>query len=214
MLNKAESIKNKYMDDNISDNNKNEEVMYEQLRVKKFMKKFGQHCPERPTPLDEETSILRASLVFEEFCEFITKGLGIEMRISPDCNIINSNTYKSVGQSVSFIKKEETNLAELADAVGDLLVTSIGTSVAAGINQKPINEDIFNSNDSKLWIKSDLNKAPEGASIAPVAGGMFVVRREDGKVIKSPKYIPANPQKFIDKQISEGEIEDNQLELF
>lgn len=193
-------------------------MTYGQERVKKFMLAFGQKCPSRPTQLDEKTAKLRAALVLEEALELITKGLGLSINVSFNDDIsnhkninINKADLKNNIISFSFEKEEEVNLAELADAVGDLFVVSTGTSLAAGIDQEEIDEDIFNSNDSKFWLKKDLDKIPENFKIDDIGDGFYIVRGENGKIAKPPTYTPANPQKFINLQLNKGK---NQPELF
>ena len=64
------------------------------------------------------------------------------------------------------------NKVEVADALGDLLVVVIGTSMALGLDIEEIMKRIYASNMSKL-----------GSDGKPIY-------RSDGKVMKGPYYVP------------------------
>lgn len=183
----------------------------EQQRVKNFMLTFGQNCPDKPTQLDEKTAKLRAALILEECLETITKGLGLAIQIS-QCNLgpsslnweeieLNERNIKHETVVINFVKEKEVDLVELSDGIGDIAVVTLGTSIAAGIDQEPITQDILDSNDSKLWEEKDLDKAPENFTKTKIDSGLYIVRGENGKIAKSPSYRPANPGKFIEEQL-------------
>lgn len=71
------------------------------------------------------------------------------------------------------------NLAEVADAIGDLLYVVYGTAVECGIDMYDINREIHRSNMTKV-------------------GGH---KRGDGKWIKPDTYSPANLKPIIEKQL-------------
>jgi len=174
----------------------------EQQRIKSFMKNFGQDTPEKPTQIDKETAKLRASLMLEECFETIVKGLGLKVFIDDgkDCVGIDFANLKDI--KLYYEKDKEVDLVEVADGVADILVTSLGTSVACGIDQEEINIDVFDSNDSKLHKASELESIPENCSVKEIREGLFIVKRADGKVVKPNSYVEANPGKFIQEQIN------------
>jgi predicted HAD superfamily Cof-like phosphohydrolase len=93
------------------------------------------------------------------------------------------------------------NLVEYLDAVGDLLYVVYGAALAAGFTARQMDAavaEIHRSNMSKLWTKDELASAPADHKIQPAWGGLFIVSRSDGKIIKSPSYSPANLKPIIE----------------
>ena len=82
-----------------------------------------------------------------------------------------------------FEAAQSNDLAEVADALGDMLYILCGTIIEHGMQHKI--EDIFNeiqrSNMSKL--------GPDGKPIY----------RADGKVLKGPKYFKPNIKEILEK---------------
>lgn len=74
------------------------------------------------------------------------------------------------------------DLTLAADAIADILYVTYGTAVALGIDIEPIFAEVHRSNMSKLH---------EGV----------VLKRSDGKVIKSPNYSPADIMPLIGLQL-------------
>lgn len=72
------------------------------------------------------------------------------------------------------------NLVEIADGCCDVMVVTLGTLIACGLKQEPLMTEVCNSNDSKFAEGYYLNSI--------------------GKVIKSPKYQPANIEKVLQDQ--------------
>lgn len=187
----------------------------EQKAVKNFMKAFGQATPNSPTVIDEQTAKLRAALILEEALETITKGLGIRVSIG---NIdIDKENFKQL--DIKFYQSYPIDLVELADGLGDLHVVGYcGTGCAAGIDMEEIFKEIDRSNNSKLWDGKDIQQGQlnnPGSTIHPSGPNKWILRRADGKIIKSPNYSPANIEKYINKQIKKAEIkkknDENQL---
>lgn len=173
------------------------------------MRFFGQNIPDKPTPLDEETSILRAKLTLEEAFEKITKGLGLTVTIVDDFGGEAKVSEAGLKQiSFQFKKEKETDLVELADGISDINFVNLGDACAAGIDMEPIDAEVARSNDSKGWTSEDLLNAMSGKvagfnsdeiAVTPV-GDKFCVKRGDGKVVKSPSYSPADVAGELAKQ--------------
>ena len=72
-----------------------------------------------------------------------------------------------------------SDLVEVADAITDILVVTLGTAVAFGIDIEPCWNEVHRSNMSKF-----------------IDGH----KREDGKWIKGPSYSPANLAPIIKAQ--------------
>lgn len=170
------------------------------------MRFFGQNLPERPTPLDEETSILRAKLTLEEAFEKITKGLGLTVTIVDDFGGEAKVSEAGLKQiSFQFKKEKETDLVELADGISDINFVNLGDACAAGIDMEPIDAEVARSNDSKGWTSKDIEETilqieSECMSVEDAGDGRFRVKRSDGKVIKSPSYSPADVVGELAKQ--------------
>lgn len=181
-----------------------------QNQVKEFMEFFGQDCPVEPTRIDEETAILRAKLILEEALETIVKGLGLRILLTENdggVDISNNdlNYWMTNEKAIQFQKEKEVDLIELADGLADLAyVGEFGTAVAAGIDLEPVQDEIHSSNMSKCWTENDLDEAKRlypTAKIENYGGGLYRLLREDGKVIKSPSYRPADIVPILEKQI-------------
>lgn len=176
-----------------------------QLQVKEFMSFFGQATPETPVQLDEAAAKLRAALIMEEAIETITKGLGLKIIITsngPTALVISETNHPLM--KIDFFKEKEVDLVQLADGLADLAyVGEFGTAVAAGIDLEPIQDEVHRSNMSKAWTDADVQKAQEiypTATLENYGGGLYRLKREDGKIIKSPSYTEANLAPLIEAQ--------------
>lgn len=159
--------------------------------VVEFMRAFGQRVPDSPEMPDEATRTLRARLDREERREL----------------------------------DEAKDLAEYLDAVCDSLYVTMGAAAAAGFTSETIAEafsEVHRSNMSKLWTQGEVQDVRDGTnttSLGDLSGGLFdnrydvtranveewvdrclIVKRKDGKVIKSPSYSPANLRPIIRKE--------------
>jgi predicted HAD superfamily Cof-like phosphohydrolase len=89
---------------------------------------------------------------------------------------------------------ESTNTTEYQDAVGDLLYVVYGAALAAGFSAHQIDaafREIHRSNMSKVWSDDELDRIPADCRSHRVADNRHIVRRNDGKIVKSPSYSPA-----------------------
>jgi predicted HAD superfamily Cof-like phosphohydrolase len=83
----------------------------------------------------------------------------------------------------------------VADAIADLLYVVYGTAVQYGIEIAPVLTEVHRSNMTKLWTDEEIQIAlPPAVTIDRVSHGPrgWLVKRQDGKVIKSPSYEPAD----------------------
>ena len=138
-------------------------------RIKAFMQKVGQDTPEIATIPDEKTRILRAKLILEEALETV-EALGVKVEIGGH-ELEESELVYSPGA--------EVNLQEVADGCADISVVTMGTLIAFGIDDKPLLEEVDESN---------LRKFSEGS-----------YRREDGKWMKPPGWTPPDIMAAIDR---------------
>ena len=96
--------------------------------------------------------------------------------------------------------RDATDLVEYLDAIGDLLYVVYGAAIAAGFTAQQVESavyEIHRSNMSKLWSEDELGNVPGDSRAHHVGDGRYIVRRSDGKVVKSPSYSPANLEPII-----------------
>lgn len=89
---------------------------------------------------------------------------------------------------------EATSAVEYLDAIGDLLYVVYGAALAAGFSPHQIDAavvEIHRSNMSKCWSDDEIDGIPADCRSHRVADNRHIVRRNDGKIVKSPSYSPA-----------------------
>jgi len=88
-----------------------------------------------------------------------------------------------------------TNAVEYLDAIGDLLYVVYGAALAGGFSPHQVDAafvEIHRSNMSKCWSDDEIHNIPADCRSHRVTDNRHIVRRNDGKVVKSPSYSPAN----------------------
>jgi predicted HAD superfamily Cof-like phosphohydrolase len=89
---------------------------------------------------------------------------------------------------------EATDKVEFLDAVGDLLYVVYGAALAAGFSPHQVDAaffEIHRSNMSKCWSDDEIDSIPADCRSTRVGDNRHIVRRIDGKIVKSPSYSPA-----------------------
>jgi predicted HAD superfamily Cof-like phosphohydrolase len=89
---------------------------------------------------------------------------------------------------------EATDKTEYLDAVGDLLYVVYGAALAAGFSPHQVDAaftEIHRSNMSKVWTDDEIHSIPADCRSHRVGDNRHIVRRTDGKIVKSPSYSPA-----------------------
>ena len=131
--------------------------------VREFMRMFGQETPDKQTMPGEGLKFLRFKLTDEE----------------------NDELYESKTTTDYF------------DAVLDKLYVTFGDAVAAGFTAEDVSRGfarVHASNMSKLWTEEEVKYGvPSGATCVEINSlndKRFLVKRADGKVIKSASYSP------------------------
>ena len=97
--------------------------------------------------------------------------------------------------------RESVTLVQYLDAVCDLLYVIHGAALVAGFSGQQVEDafaEVHRSNMSKLWSADEIDSIPADCRASHVGDGRYIVRRNDGKVIKSPTYSPANLQPIIE----------------
>ena len=96
--------------------------------------------------------------------------------------------------------RESVTLVQYLDAICDLLYVIHGAALVAGFSGQQVEDafaEVHRSNMSKLWSADEIECIPGGYFSSHAGDGRYIVRRNDGKVIKSPSYSPANLQPII-----------------
>jgi predicted HAD superfamily Cof-like phosphohydrolase len=89
---------------------------------------------------------------------------------------------------------EATDKTEYLDAIGDLLYVVYGAALAAGFSPHQVDAaftEIHRSNMSKVWTDDEIDSIPADCRSTRVGDNRHIVRRNDGKIVKSPSYSPA-----------------------
>jgi predicted HAD superfamily Cof-like phosphohydrolase len=151
-----------------------------QYDVREFMETFGQEVPVKPTLPDEKTRVLRARLIYEEAMETV-RALGCDL-------VARGHDGEDVSASFSIEAGDHpVDMVGIADGCADILVVTHGCALACGIDIYPVFNEVHRSNMSKLWTNEE-------------TGEKEVRKREDGKVLKSPDYSPADVKGELFKQ--------------
>lgn len=163
-----------------------------QQNIKNFMQAFQQECPETPTIPNEKVRVLRVKLILEELLE-LAEASGVSI-------LVDGNKVKEENILVES-NGELPNLLEIMDAIGDIDVVNTGAATAYGVDLEPIHLNIQESNMSKIWDNKDLDTLSDKSSyiIHDLGDGTSVVKRADGKVVKSPSYKAANMEAVLRK---------------
>jgi predicted HAD superfamily Cof-like phosphohydrolase len=177
----------------------------EQRNVLEFHRTFGLTVNEKPTIASLEDRKLRAALILEEAIETIYKGLGLDLSIFEVTHNLSELPEAIKLGEASFFHDREPSLVELADGLSDSGYVNNGTAVTFGIDLEPINDEVHRSNMSKLWRADETPAMPEGSTATAVRSGYphdrtLIVKRADGKVLKSPSYRPANLAPILEQQ--------------
>ena len=95
---------------------------------------------------------------------------------------------------------DATSLMQYLDAIVDLLYVVQGAALVAGFSGQQVEDafaEVHRSNMSKLWSADEIDCIPADCRAVLVDANRYIVRRNDGKIIKSPTYSPANLQAII-----------------
>ena len=172
----------------------------QQLNVKTFMQTFNQETPEKPTRPSQATRALRVKLLLEEVLE-LAEASGIQVQTLDGKPIKDAIQFSAPANA-------EVDLVGVADALADIDYVNQGAAVAYGLDLEPFCDEVHSSNMTKLWSRSELPEAEKlGHVVTKVAEDLhegdkvYLVKRIDGKVVKSPSYKPADLNSVLQKQI-------------
>ncbi len=152
--------------------------------VREFNRAAGQPIPTKPTPMNKEEVFFLIKMMLDEVMELAA-------------TVSNSDEYKD--NMIKMIKESrdynidfknltsEEITAEQADAVVDCYYHALNSAIKKGINISKIFRVVHDANMKKKDPSTNL-----------------FLKREDGKIIKPPNWIPPNIVNEIKKQIKNG----------
>jgi len=120
-----------------------------------------------------------------------------ERPIMPD-PVTQNLRYRLIDEEAQELA-EATDKTEYLDAIGDLLYVVYGGALAAGFSPHQVDAaftEIHRSNMSKVWTDDELDHIPADCRSTRVGDNRHIVRRNDGKIVKSPSYSPARLEGF------------------
>lgn len=173
-----------------------------QAKIREFHEVFGRPVrDETVVNLSLEERILRAQLMWEEFHEWVHKGLGLEMVITPQWVSDDENPVAvdmDEGQregNVRFRALQDYDPVEAADGLADIVVIAYGSALHQGINLDNCICEVHDSNMSKTFDgKPVVNGETEGYREGEPG---FDPSKPIGKILKGPNYWQANIRRVI-----------------
>ena len=166
--------------------------------VRAFHALYDMPRPKAYTPLTPQRMAMRAGLVVEELQEFFYKAFGITMTcqftvFTDDANQENAEQDARAHLEEAVRQAEYFDPIEGADAAGDSIYVWVGLFIELGINLDDVLREIHASNMTKL--------GEDGT----------VLRREDGKVLKGPNYMPPQIDAVLEQQFTQMDPEERAL---
>lgn len=175
-----------------------------QTQVREFHGAFGVPVNNKPVvSIAKKRLLLRAALIYEEMDETIRA-----MGCFHSCEEVSDD-----GEGVVLDPDSKGfNIAEIADGLTDLLYVTFGAMIELGLDAEKCFDEVHRSNMTKLWSHVEADEAQElGTNPSElsfhecpqkcVARQFYVAKRQDGKIIKSPSYSPADLSSVISKQM-------------
>ena len=96
----------------------------------------------------------------------------------------------------------DNDTVEMADACIDIIYVAIGLLHAIGLNPQPLWDEVQRSNMSKFLLEACVFCGTAGCDRCNGEGEFYkVLRREDGKILKGPKYFPPNLRPIVERQL-------------
>lgn len=144
-------------------------MQHEEEQVKDFMRKAGQHVPDKPAMPELPVRLLRVKLIAQELRE-LAHAYGVRLLLDSDM------PEDMIGVAANAMVP---NMVESYDATQDIMFVTIGTGIAQGTPLTPGWEEVVASNLSKFidghrapdgkWIKGPSTRPP---NLAPLLAAM------------------------------------------
>lgn len=162
-----------------------EERSFDQRAVEWCMKAAGQKVRAVPEIATEDERKLRAKLILEESLETI-KALGFDAQLTWQAVSSGGQTTRVwqqvlIGDVVFVEHDREPDIEGVADGCADIMVVTLGTLSAFGIDADKVLEEVHRANKDKF---------PDGKAIL----------RDDGKYLKPKNWWPPDIALILKKQ--------------
>lgn len=122
--------------------------MHTIYHVQQFHQVFGHPVANAPTVPDAKTRLLRFRLIFEETMEF-GRSIGVEGLCEGTQEEFEAKLKEQMAE-LRIVDGAEVNLAEAADALGDIDYVVQGANLVFGFPAEAISREIHAANMSKL----------------------------------------------------------------
>lgn len=179
-------------------------------KIRVFMETFNQPIAKSPIIPTREVCNFRIGLILEELIE-LAEGCGSNVLSDFGLKLYESSEkirYKVENQR----EQLQPNKTAIIDAFKDLEYVTYGGELTFGLQEvsEEAFEEVHNSNMSKLCNSYDEAKqtiekyASEGIEVESTEdnnGKFLILRKSDGKVLKSINYKEANFDRFIHESI-------------
>ena len=173
-----------------------------QKAVTEFMRLYGQALPGVPTIPDEKTRLMRVNSLAEEVGELaMASGVALHMTAHPH--------FSKPVIEVTIDPEAIPAIDQIADALVDCQYFVDGTANAYGLDLEPFFDEVHRANMGKLWSADELKHMEPGWTAGAVVvtylnelppdkeyanhpqpvKQMFIVKRQDGKVMKPPGFV-------------------------
>lgn len=97
----------------------------------------------------------------------------------------------------------KNDTVEMADACIDILYVTIGMLHAMGLDPQLLWDEVQRSNMSKFLIEPCVFCGTKGCDHCNGEGEFYkVLRREDGKILKGPKYSPPDLRSIVNQTLA------------
>lgn len=193
------------------------------VHVGAFMQAFKQAVPYNFDEHDPAVHNLRANLIAEEFnelldaktrvdqldaaCDLLYVTAGTVLALGWRFDIFNTDGYnrpmaKAIGECVTVLRKNYP-CGLLKDRVATAVVTTVraGHTMFGLKNFQAAFTAVHENNMAKLWTESEVSETGHDYSDAlpfhDKNPRRFLVRREDGKVIKPPTHNKVNLDSYV-----------------
>lgn len=189
--------------------------------VREFMTNFEQPIYPDVDHLPCETALLRSALIMEEAVEYSRAARRTEDELDGICDLLYVVIGTNITMSIPVLPVQATKIIPMAQKpsiwyqvlsvtqdldckfpcekiqkreLNKLISLLVDIGVNYGYKLQEAFAEVHRSNMTKLWETPP--KAEAGLIIKP-KGGLFLVKRKDGKVVKPPTFVPPNLMPYL-----------------
>ena len=177
------------------------------------MRLYGQALPGVPTIPDEKIRLMRVNSLAEEVGELaMASGVSLHLTAHPH--------FSKPIVEVAIDPDAIPQIDQVADALVDAQYFVDGTANAYGLDLEPLFDEVHRANMEKLWTAENLKSMEPGWTASAVVvtylnelppdkedalhpqpvRQMFIVKRQDGKVMKPPGFKAPDLRGIVESQ--------------